>query len=99
MALTIVGFAAARLTFIEYVRPHFASALHAVTKVQLPWETAAASSSSRDINPADWTLGDKVEECRREGLPTTQQRDFGFENGPNGSVTFVGAGSMPEQDS
>ncbi len=97
MALTIVGFAAARLTFLEYVRPHFASALHAVTKVQLPLGNGSSVIIKSGINPADWTLGDTVKNAAGKVFPQLTNDNFGFENGPNGSVTFVGAGRCPNK--
>jgi hypothetical protein len=96
MALTIAFFAAVRVGFNLYVRPHFAPALHAVTKLELPTEQRNAISMNRGLNPADWTISDKVETAAGKVLPRLGS-GFGFERNANGSTTFVGAGRCPNK--
>jgi hypothetical protein len=97
MVVTIVGFAAVRLVILEYVRPHFASALHSVTRFQLPVGNGSSVSLNQGINAADWTLGDTVRNAAGKVFPQLSNHNIGFQNSPNGSVTFVGAGRCPNK--
>ena len=97
MVLTIVVFAAVRVSFNQYVRPHFASALHAVTKFQLPVGNGNSVSLRPGINPADWTLGDTVKNAAGKVFPQLSNHNIGFQNGANGSTIFVGAGRCPNK--
>ncbi len=96
MALTIVGFAAVRLSFNQYVRPHFAPALHAVTKFELPIGNGTRVSLRRGLNPADWTISNRVVNAAGKMLPRLSS-GIGFTNNRNGSTTFVGVGRCPNK--
>jgi hypothetical protein len=96
MALTIAVFASVRVSFNLYVRPHFASALHAVTKLELPTQEGNSITLHRGLNPANWTLKDTVENAAGKVLPRLQS-GFGFSRNPNGTTTFVGAGRCPNK--
>jgi hypothetical protein len=97
MVLTLVGFAAVRLTFLEYVRPHFASALHSVTKFQLPISSGNSVSLRQGINPADWTLSSVVKNAAGKINQALSSNNINFTNSPNGSVSLVGAGRCPNK--
>jgi hypothetical protein len=96
MVLTIATFAAVRVSFNQFVRPHFASALHAVTKLQLPIASGNTLLLRRGLNSADWTLSNKVENAAGKVLPRLGS-GFGFQSNANGSTTFVGAGRCPNK--
>jgi ABC-type transport system involved in multi-copper enzyme maturation permease subunit len=96
MVLTIAGIAAVRVSFNQYVRPHFASALHAVTKFELPVANSGSINFGRGLNPGDWTISDKVENAAGKVLPRLSS-GFGFETNANGTTTFVGAGVCPNK--
>jgi hypothetical protein len=96
MALTILGFAAVRVCFNEFIRPHFAKALSAVTKLELPIAKGGSISPQQGLNPADWTLSDKVENAAGKVFPRLSS-GFGFSTNANGSTTFVGAGVCPNK--
>ncbi len=96
MAMTIVVFAAVRVSFNQFVRPHFASALHVVTKFEPPIGNGNNVSLRRGLNPADWTISDKVVNAAGKVL-IRLSNGFGFENNRNGSTTFVGVGRCPNK--
>ena len=94
MALTIAVFAGVRGAFNLYVRPHFASPLHVVTKFELP--LASGPNPSGGPSQADWSLSSKVVNASGKVLPRLSS-GFGFQPNGNGSVTFVGAGRCPNK--
>jgi hypothetical protein len=96
MALTIVGFTAVRVCFNQFIRPHFAGALHVVTKFELPVVTGGSLTLRRPLNPGDWTLSNTVKNAAGKVLPRLGS-GFGFESNANGSTTFVGAGVCPNK--
>jgi hypothetical protein len=94
MVLTIAVFAGVRGGFDLYIRPHFASALHAVTKFELP--VGSGPNSFGGIAQSDWTLSSKVVNAAGKVFPRLSS-GFGFQTNANGSVTFVGAGRCPNR--
>jgi ABC-type transport system involved in multi-copper enzyme maturation permease subunit len=96
MALTILVFAAVRVCFNQFIRPHFAKALSAVTKFELPYSKATKLSLRPRLNPADWTISSKVENAAGKVFPRLSS-GFGFQSNANGSTTFVGAGVCPNK--
>jgi hypothetical protein len=98
MAVTIAGFAAVRGLFNFYIRPHFAAAMHTVTKFQLPIGNGNGNGISLrlGLNPGDWTLSDKIENAAGKVFPQLGS-GFGFQTNANGSTSFVGAGVCPNK--
>jgi ABC-type transport system involved in multi-copper enzyme maturation permease subunit len=96
MAITIAGFAAVRGCFNLFVRPHFATALHAVTKLELPVSKGGSINLRQGLNPADWTISNVVKNAAGKVLPRLSS-GFGFQLNANGSTTFVGAGVCPNK--
>jgi ABC-type transport system involved in multi-copper enzyme maturation permease subunit len=94
MVLTIVAFAAVRVSFNQFVRPNFATALHTVFKFELP--TANSFNIAGNINPGDWILTSKVVNAAGKVFPRLNS-GFGFQSNANGTVTFVGAGVCPNK--
>jgi hypothetical protein len=96
MALTLAGFAAVRVCFNEFVRPHFAPALHAVTKLELPVAKSGSINLRQGLNSGDWTISNVVKNAAGKVLPRLGS-GFGFQLNANGSTTFVGAGVCPNK--
>jgi hypothetical protein len=97
MVLTIVGFAAVRLCFNQYIRPHFASALHSVTKFQLPVGNGGSVSMKLGQNPADWTLSQIVRNAAGKISQTLSNHNINFQLNRNGSTSLVGVGRCPNK--
>jgi hypothetical protein len=91
MVLTIAVFAAVRVSFNLYVRPHFASPLHATFKLLF-----SGASGGGGVNSADWTLSNVVKNAAGKVFPQLRS-GFGFQPHSNGTVTFVGAGLCPNK--
>ncbi|HEY1761793.1 MAG TPA: hypothetical protein VGG17_04280 [Acidimicrobiales bacterium] len=97
MVLTIVGFAAVRISFNQYVRTHFAPALHAAFAYSLPTGTGSrALKFGGSLRSSDWTISTKVMNSAGKVFPALG-RGFGFQPDRNGAVTFVGAGRCPNK--
>jgi hypothetical protein len=97
MALTIAGFAAVRISFNQFVRPHFAPALHAAYAFTLPTSTASRGAKiGGTVKASDWTLSSTVMNAAGKVFPRLSS-GFGFQPDGNGAVTFVGAGRCPNK--
>jgi hypothetical protein len=98
MAVTLVGFAAARLAVTYYVRPYLMGSLRIVTPVVMNPDNGGPPIGTGAIQPGSWILSDQTV----NGAGQVIGQNGGI--GPNGSigfhvshgaVTLVGAGPCP----
>jgi hypothetical protein len=94
MAITIAAFAAVRVCFNQFVRPHFAPALHAAFAFSLP--TSSSLKLGGNIGAGAWTLSSKVMNSAGKVFPRLSG-GFGFQPDGNDAVTFVGVGRCPNK--
>jgi hypothetical protein len=78
-----------RTSFNQFVRPHFAPALHAAFAFSLP--TSSSLKLGGNIGAGAWTLSSKVMNSAGKVFPRLSG-GLGFQPDGNDAVTFVGVG-------
>jgi ABC-type transport system involved in multi-copper enzyme maturation permease subunit len=94
MVLTIAAFAAVRVSFIQFVRPHFATALHATSALAGP--TAKGFRIGGVLKAGVWMLSNVVKNAAGRVFPILSG-GIDFQPDGNGAVTFVGVGRCPNK--
>jgi hypothetical protein len=96
MALTLVGYLAARLGVTYLIRPHLMTAVQATTPIRL---TVKGPGPAIAPSPAGWVLSDQT--INGAGHVIGQNGgigpdgNFGFSTGSNGTFSLVGVGPCP----
>lgn len=94
MVATIAAFAAVRLSFLEWVRPHLESPLHGSLNISSSPNAIEIGGGSE--NPGSWFISSVVKNSAGRIYPRLSS-GLNFHPSANGSVTLVGAGRCPNK--